>query len=158
MRFRISNHTGVQRPGSFLNVKIGLCQRVCEKKYVMFIIRSRLSRNKPQCATALKTNTERCCQVMSGTAVPHNFLTNSLEQSLSWEARRLSKVKGKVKVTLVQSLRLCTGRTAHRGSRGIALPFHDHGTRRGKGSASRLGHSLPPGKTRYPLYRRLGGP
>jgi len=24
----------------------------------------------------------------------------------------------------------CTGRTAHRGSRGIALLFHDHGTRR----------------------------
>ena len=28
----------------------------------------------------------------------------------------------------------------------------------GEGSASRPGHSLPPGKTRYPLYRRLGGP
>ena len=41
--------------------------------------------------------------------------------------------KVKVKVTLVQALRLCTGRTAHRGSRGIALPFHDHGTRRGWG-------------------------
>jgi len=39
--------------------------------------------------------------------------------------------KVKVKVTLVQTLRLCTGRTAHRGSRGIALLFHDHGTRRG---------------------------
>jgi len=25
---------------------------------------------------------------------------------------------------------VCTGRTAHRASRGIALPFHDHGTRR----------------------------
>jgi len=34
-------------------------------------------------------------------------------------------VKKKVKVTLVQVLRLCTGRTAHRGSRGIALLFHD---------------------------------
>ena len=31
----------------------------------------------------------------------------------------------KVKVTLVQALSLCTGRTAHRGSRGIALLFHD---------------------------------
>ena len=30
---------------------------------------------------------------------------------------------GKVKCTLVQALRLCTGRTAHRGSRGIALLF-----------------------------------
>ena len=37
----------------------------------------------------------------------------------------------KVKCTLVQALRLCTGRTAHRGSRGIALLFHDRGTRRG---------------------------
>jgi len=37
---------------------------------------------------------------------------------------------GKVKCTLVQALRLCTGRTAHRGSRGIALLFHDHYTRR----------------------------
>jgi len=28
----------------------------------------------------------------------------------------------------------------------------------GEGSASRARGSLPPGKTRYPLYRRLGGP
>ena len=28
----------------------------------------------------------------------------------------------------------------------------------GEGSASRPGRSLPPGKTRYPLYRRLCGP
>ena len=28
----------------------------------------------------------------------------------------------------------------------------------GKKSASRPGHSLPPGKARYPLYRRLCGP
>jgi hypothetical protein len=27
-----------------------------------------------------------------------------------------------------------------------------------EGSVSRLGRSLQPGKTRYPLYRRLGGP
>ena len=39
--------------------------------------------------------------------------------------------KGKVKCTLVQALSLCTGCTAHRGSRGIALPFHDHDIRRG---------------------------
>ena len=41
--------------------------------------------------------------------------------------------KGKVKRTLVQALRLCTGRTAHGGSRGIALLFLDHGTRRVRG-------------------------
>jgi len=40
-------------------------------------------------------------------------------------------LKVKVKCTLVQALRLCTGCTAHRGSRGIALPFLDSGTRRG---------------------------
>jgi len=67
-------------------------------------------------------------------------------------------VKVKVKCSLVQALRLCTGRTAHRGSRGIALLFLYHGTRRGEGSASRLGRSLLPGKIRHPLYRRLLGP
>jgi len=36
-----------------------------------------------------------------------------------------------IQCTFVQALRLCTGRTAHRGSRGIALTFLDHGTRRG---------------------------
>ena len=28
----------------------------------------------------------------------------------------------------------------------------------GEWSAARSGRTLPPGKTRYPLYRRLGGP
>jgi len=41
-----------------------------------------------------------------------------------------SDVSKKVKCTLAQALKLCTGRTAHRGGRGIALLFHDHGTRR----------------------------
>jgi len=39
--------------------------------------------------------------------------------------------KVKVKCILVQALRFCTGRTAHKGSKGIALLFFDHGTRRG---------------------------
>jgi len=41
------------------------------------------------------------------------------------------KVKVKVNYTLVQALRLSAGRTAHKGSRGIALLFLDHGTRNG---------------------------
>jgi len=57
----------------------------------------------------------------------------------------------KIKYTLVQALRRCTGSTARRGSRGTAVPFLDHGTRRVEGSGSRPGRSLPPGKTRYPL-------
>jgi len=55
-------------------------------------------------------------------------------------------------------LRLCTGRKAHRGSRGITLPILDHDTRRSEGLASHPGCSLSPGKTQYPFYRRLGGP
>jgi len=89
-----------------------------------------------------------------------------------------AKGKVKVKCALVQALRLCTGRTAHRGSRGIAVLYRHWGSvkavrpiggvefysfltttlERGEESASRPGRSLPSGKTRYPLYRRLGGP
>ena len=47
---------------------------------------------------------------------------------------------------------------AQRVGRGIALPFNDRGTRRGEWSAARPGRTLPPGKTRYPFYRRLDGP
>ena len=70
----------------------------------------------------------------------------------------------------VQALRLCTGRTAHRGSRAIALLYRHGGSTQavrpisgvevqlycllttalegGEGSASRPGCSLPPEKTR----------
>ena len=54
--------------------------------------------------------------------------------SLIWrEEHRLSMFKNRVKVkcTLVQALRLCTGSMVHRRSRVIALLIHDHGTRRG---------------------------
>jgi hypothetical protein len=54
---------------------------------------------------------------------------NKSEKVRGW--RKLHNSKVMVKVALVQALRLCTGGTAHRGSRGIALPFLDHGTRRG---------------------------
>ena len=67
-------------------------------------------------------------------------------------------VKVKVKCTLVQALRLCTGRTAHRGNRGISLLFLDHGNRKGCGVSVTPRPHFTPGKTRYPLYRRLGGP
>jgi hypothetical protein len=42
--------------------------------------------------------------------------------------------------------------------RGIALPFLVRGIRRGEWSVARPNRTLIPGKTRYPLYRRLGGP
>jgi len=63
----------------------------------------------------------------------------------------------KVKCTLVQALRLCTGRTAHRGSRGIALLFHDQRHYKGgKGSASRPGRSLTSVETREPIVQEAG--
>ena len=66
--------------------------------------------------------------------------------------------KVKVKCTLVQALRLCTGRTAHRVSRGIALLIHDQRHQKGVRGQRHVPAALyPPGKTRYPLYRRLGG-
>jgi len=82
-------------------------------------------------------------------------LVQALRLCTGRTARRGVKVKVKVKVkcTLVQVLRFCTGRTVHRVSKGIAILFHDHGTRRGEGTESRPGCSLPPKKTRYPLYR-----
>ena len=65
-------------------------------------------------------------------------------------------VKGKVKCTLVQALRLCTGRTAHRGSRGIALPFHDYGTKRGWGVRVTPRPLFTPGKDPVPIVQEAG--
>ena len=47
---------------------------------------------------------------------------------------------------------------AQRVGGGIALLFHDLGLEGGEWSAARPGRTLPPGKTRYPFYRRPGGP
>ena len=87
-----------------------------------------------------------------------DILTKSRCSEDSYLVSEFHMVKAKVKCTLVQALRLCRGRTAHRWSRGIALLFLDYDTRRGEGSASHPGRSLPQGKTRYPLYKRLSGP
>ena len=65
-------------------------------------------------------------------------------------------VEGKLNCTLVQALRLCTGHTAHRGSRGIALPFHDHGTRRGWGISVTLWLLFTLGKDPVPIVQEAG--
>ena len=44
---------------------------------------------------------------------------------------------------------------AQKVGRGIATTAALEG---GEWSGARLGRTLPPGKTRYPFYRRLGGP
>ena len=62
----------------------------------------------------------------------------------------------KVKVTLVQALKLCTGRTAHRGSRGIALRFHDHSTGMGWGVSVTPRSLFTPGKDPLPNVQEAG--
>jgi len=62
----------------------------------------------------------------------------------------------KVKCTLVQALRLCTGRTAHRESRSIALLIHDHGTRRGWGFSVRPQPFFTRGKGPVPILHEAG--
>ena len=58
--------------------------------------------------------------------------------------------------TPVQALRPCTGRTAHRGSRGIAIPFHDHGSRRGWGVSVTPRPLFTPWKDPVPIVHEAG--
>ena len=67
------------------------------------------------------------------------------------------KFKTKGNCALVQALRFCTGRTAHRGSRGTALLFHDHGTRKGvRGQRHSLIALYPPQKDPVPILQEDG--
>ena len=59
----------------------------------------------------------------------------------------------KIKCPLVQALSLCTGRTAHRGSRGIVLLFLGHGTRRGCGVSVTPRPLFTPGKDPVPIVQ-----
>jgi len=61
-----------------------------------------------------------------------------------------------VKCTLGQALMLCTGRTAHRGNRGIAVPFLDHGTRRGWGVSFTSRPLFTPVKDPVPIIQEAG--
>ena len=64
--------------------------------------------------------------------------------------------KEKVKCALVQALRICLGRTARRGSRGIALLFLDHGTRRGWGVSVTPRPLFAPGEDLVPIVQEAG--
>ena len=66
------------------------------------------------------------------------------------------KVNVKVNWTLVQTQRLCTGRTAYRGSRGIALLFLDHETRRGWWVSVTPRPLFIPGKDPVPIVQEAG--
>jgi len=51
---------------------------------------------------------------------------------------------------------LCTGRTAHRGSRGIALLFLDHGTRKGWEVSVTPRPLFTPGREPVPIVQEAG--
>jgi len=75
-----------------------------------------------------------------------------------YNVKRLHCVKNGEKVWVKVKFSRYRSGVAQRVGRGIALVFHDSGTRRGEWSAARPGRTLPPGNNRYPFYRRLGGP
>jgi len=58
-----------------------------------------------------------------------------------------------IKCTLVQALRLCTGCMSHKGSRGIALLFLDHSTKRGWGVSVTPRPLFAPGKDPVPIVQ-----
>ena len=61
-----------------------------------------------------------------------------------------------IRVKGIRKVHTCTGRTAHRGSRGIALPFLDHGTRRGCGVSVTPRPLFTPGKDLVPIVQEAG--
>ena len=94
-------------------------------------------------------------------AVPIRFFQPKFV-GISRFPRRLTqhnnKEKKKVKVTLVQALRLCKAVRPIGGIEVLLNSFMTTALEGGEESASRPGRSLSPGNTRYPLYRRVGGP
>jgi hypothetical protein len=62
----------------------------------------------------------------------------------------------RVKCTLVQAPRLCTGRTIHRGNRGLALLFHDHGTTRERRVSVTPRTLFTSGKDPKPIVQKAG--
>jgi hypothetical protein len=91
-----------------------------------------------------------CISVMQETLNMNSCTVHSLSLPVfQW-------VKVKVKVTLIQALRLCTGRTAHSGSRRIALLFHNHCTRRGLVASVKLRPLFAPGKDPVSIVQEAG--
>jgi len=86
----------------------------------------------------------------------HIYLMEKCHKNIHSCARFWASYKHTARCTLVQALRLCTGRTAHRGSRGIDLPFHDHGTRRRWGVSVTLRPLFTLGKDPVPMVQQAG--
>ena len=81
---------------------------------------------------------------------------NNLSEESSKLLDKLMAPYGIKNFTLLQVQRLCTGRTAHRGSRGIALLFLDHSTRRVWGFSVTPRPLFIPGKDPVPIVKGAG--
>jgi len=82
--------------------------------------------------------------------------TRILRRRFPTPSYALTYIIVKVKCTLVQALRLCTGRTAQSGSRGIALLFLDHGNRREWGISITSRPLFTPWKDPVPILQETG--
>jgi hypothetical protein len=82
----------------------------------------------------------------------HSISIFRVKESYGWTEDE-DNIKRKVQCTLVQALMFCIGRTAHRGSRGIALHFHDHGTRKRWGVSVTPRPLFAPGKDPIPIVQ-----
>ena len=97
-----------------------------------------LSKLKTFCVPLLLFNSQPCKFTYSGIAIL---------KPLYWKW---------YSAPLYRHLRLCTGRTAHRESRGIAQPFHDYSTRRGWGVSITPQLLFILGKDPVPIVQEAG--
>jgi hypothetical protein len=76
--------------------------------------------------------------------------------SFTWMVKFLATHLVAGKRLLILALGLCTGRTAHRRSRGITLVFLHYGTRRGWGVSIAPRPFFSPGKEKVPIVQKAG--
>jgi len=96
--------------------------------------------------------------LLYGQITLHRSNSNAIRKSIMMAQMDRENVdyRRKVKCTLVEALRHSTGRTAHRGSRGIALLFHDCGTRREWGVIITTRPLFTPGNDPVPIIQEAG--
>ena len=79
------------------------------------------------------------------------------DMRLAWPQVRCLCYKVKIrKMHPCKALRLCIGRTAHKESRGIAILFLDHCSRRGRGVSVRPRPLFTPGKDLVSIVQVVG--
>jgi len=107
--------------------------------------------NRPSDKAYIVNRTFRCKRFQRHVSSPGALYTKRDKSSINQACRY-----GIICWVKVKCSRYRPG-VAQRVGGGIAILFHDRGTRRGWVVSSTLRPHFTPGKTRYPFYRRLGG-